>query len=197
MQYAGQGEFPRFIVAPADPGEAYHWSAAAIRLSWKYQIPAFVLTDKTLSEGSYSVDYERLMDLPSPDPVLWDGQEPYRRYVSPRTASPLSRSRGRKDAVVKVNSYAHDEDGITTEDAGLVTLMTEKRRKKEAKLKEEMSRYPCVSVRGTPVPRPPSSAGGLFAMPATKWPHGWGCGSSSLWCSLPFRTSSFLLRARG
>jgi 2-oxoglutarate ferredoxin oxidoreductase subunit alpha len=50
---------------------------------------------------------------------------------------------------VKVNSYAHDEDGITTEDAGLVTLMTEKRRKKEAKLKEEMDRYPCVSVRGT------------------------------------------------
>ena len=47
-----------------------------------------------------------------------------------------------------MNSYAHDEDGITTEDASLVTLMTEKRRKKEAKLKEEMSRYPCVSVRG-------------------------------------------------
>ena len=197
MQYAGQGEFPRFIVAPADPGEAYSWSAAAIRLSWKYQIPAFVLTDKTLSEGSYSVDYERLMDLPSPDPVLWDGQEPYRRYrVTPDGISPLAFP-GRKDAVVKVNSYAHDEDGITTEDAGLVTLMTEKRRKKEAKLKEEMSRYPCVSVRVRPVPRPPSSAGGLFAMPATKWPHGWGCGSSSLWCSLPFRTSSFLLRARG
>ncbi|MFZ1128076.1 2-oxoacid:acceptor oxidoreductase subunit alpha [Methanoregula sp.] len=149
VQYAGQGEFPRFIVAPADPGEAYSWSAAAIRLSWKYQIPAFVLTDKTLSEGSYSVDYERLMDLPSPDPVLWDGQEPYRRYrVTPDGISPLAFP-GRKDAVVKVNSYAHDEDGITTEDAGLVTLMTEKRRKKEAKLKEEMSRYPCVSVRGT------------------------------------------------
>ena len=61
VQYAGQGEFPRFIVAPADPGEAYRWSAAAIRLSWKYQIPAFVLTDKTLSEGTYSVDYERLI----------------------------------------------------------------------------------------------------------------------------------------
>ena len=50
---------------------------------------------------------------------------------------------------MKVNSYAHDEDGITTEDAGLVTLMTEKRRKKETQLKEEMNRYPCVSVRGT------------------------------------------------
>ena len=147
--HAGQGEFPRFIVAPADPGEAYRWSAAAIRLAWKYQIPAFVLTDKTLSEGTYSVDYERLMDLPASDPVPWDGQGPYRRYrVTPDGISPLAFP-GRKDAIVKVNSYAHDEDGITTEDAGLVTLMNEKRRKKEAKLKEEMTQYPCVSVRGT------------------------------------------------
>ncbi len=147
--HAGQGEFPRLIVAPADPGEAYRWSAAAIRLAWKYQIPAFVLTDKTLSEGTYSVDYDRLSDLPVADPVFWDGQGPYRRYGdTPAGISPLAFP-GRKDAVVKVNSYAHDEDGITTEDASLVTLMTEKRRKKEAKLKEEMSRYPCVSVRGT------------------------------------------------
>ena len=39
---------------------------------------------------------------------------------------------GRKDAVVKVNSYAHDEDGVTTEDAALVTRTTQKRRVKEA-----------------------------------------------------------------
>ena len=128
--HAGQGEFPRLIVAPADPGEAYRWSAAAIRLAWKYQIPAFVLTDKTLSEGTYSVDYDRLSDLPVADPVFWDGQGPYRRYGdTPAGISPLAFP-GRKDAVVKVNSYAHDEDGITTEDASLVTLMTEKRRKK-------------------------------------------------------------------
>jgi len=149
VQYAGQGEFPRLIVAPADPGEAYLWSAAAIRLAWKYQIPAFVLTDKTLSEGTYSVDYERLMDLPAAGPVPWDGQGPYLRYRdTPDGISPLAFP-GRKDAVVKVNSYAHDEDGITTEEAGQVTLMTEKRRKKEAQLKGEMNRYPCVNVRGS------------------------------------------------
>jgi 2-oxoglutarate ferredoxin oxidoreductase subunit alpha len=146
--HAGQGEFPRLVVAPADPGEAYCWSAAAIRLAWKYQIPAFVLPDKTLSEGTYSVDYDTLAELSVADPVLWDGQSPYRRYQDTQAGiSPLAFP-GRKDAVVKVNSYAHDENGITTEDAALVTLMAEKRRRKEAQLKEELIRYPCVTVRG-------------------------------------------------
>jgi 2-oxoglutarate ferredoxin oxidoreductase subunit alpha len=150
VQHAGQGEFPRLVVAPADPGEAYLWSAAAIRLSWKYQIPAFVLADKILSEGTYSVDVERLADLPAAEPVLWDGEGSYQRYRDiPAGISPLAFP-GRKDAVIKVNSYAHDEDGITTEDAALVTLMTEKRRRKEAKIREELNQYPCVSVRGTP-----------------------------------------------
>ena len=78
--HAGQGEFPRLVVAPADAGEAYRWSAAAMHLAWKYQIPAFVLPDKTLSEGTYSVDYDTLVGLPVADPALWDGQAPYRRY---------------------------------------------------------------------------------------------------------------------
>jgi len=147
--HAGQGEFPRFVVAPADAGEAYLWSAAAVGIAWKYQVPAFVLSDKTLSEGTYSVDYNRLFDLPVADPVLWDGQAPYRRYRdSPSGVSPLAFP-GRRDAVVKINSYAHDEDGITTEEGNLVRVMAEKRRKKEAALADELERYPTVSVRGT------------------------------------------------
>ena len=102
--HAGQGEFPRFVAAPADPGEAYLWSAAAIRLSWKYQIPAFILLDKTLSEGTYSVDNNQLGNLPVADPVLWDGDAPYLRYRdTPSGISPLAFPGG-KDAIVKVNS---------------------------------------------------------------------------------------------
>lgn len=147
--HAGQGEFPRFVVAPADPGEAYLWSAAAIRLSWKYQIPAFVLADKTLSEGTYSVNYDQLVELPASDPVPWDGEGTYQRYRDlPEGISPLAFP-GRKNAIVKVNSYAHDEDGITTEEAEMVARMADKRRRKEEKLSEELRRYPCVNVRGS------------------------------------------------
>jgi len=146
--HAGQGEFPRLVAAPADPGEAYHWSAAAIRLSWKYQIPAFILADKTLSEGSYSVDPDRLADLPVSDPALWDGEGTYRRYLDvPEGISPLAFP-GRKNATVKVNSYAHDEDGITTEEASLVAKMADKRARKGEALKGELDRFPCVSTGG-------------------------------------------------
>ncbi|MDD1717336.1 MAG: 2-oxoacid:acceptor oxidoreductase family protein, partial [Methanoregulaceae archaeon] len=51
---ASQGEFPRFIAAPGNAEEAYFWSTAAMELAWKYQIPAFILADKTVCEGMYS-----------------------------------------------------------------------------------------------------------------------------------------------
>ena len=54
--HAGQGEFPRLIVAPGDASEAFLWSARAMELAWRCQVPAFILTDKTLSEGTYSTD---------------------------------------------------------------------------------------------------------------------------------------------
>ena len=53
---AGQGEFPRFIVSPGDAEEAYYWSGVALNMAWKYQVPAFILSDKTVSEGLYSFD---------------------------------------------------------------------------------------------------------------------------------------------
>ena len=41
--HAGQGEFPRLIVAPGDAEEALYWSAVAMNIAWKFQIPAFIL----------------------------------------------------------------------------------------------------------------------------------------------------------
>jgi 2-oxoglutarate ferredoxin oxidoreductase subunit alpha len=54
------------------------------------------------------------------------------------------------DAVIKVNSYAHDESGITVEDADHVGRMTKKRMRKEEGLTKEMLQYPCVTVSGNP-----------------------------------------------
>ena len=51
--HAGQGEFPRLIVAPGTTEEALYWSAVAMNIAWEFQIPAFILSDKTLSEGTY------------------------------------------------------------------------------------------------------------------------------------------------
>jgi 2-oxoglutarate ferredoxin oxidoreductase subunit alpha len=148
--HAGQGEFPRLIVAPGDASEAILWSERAMELAWRCQVPAFILTDKTLSEGTYSVD------LPSPDiPVSGgmlshDQNGPYLRYAdTPSGISPLAYA-GTPGAIVKVNSYAHDESGITSEEGPVNEQMTKKRMRKEQALIEEMARISQVDVSGIP-----------------------------------------------
>lgn len=148
--HAGQGEFPRFIAAPATPEEALYWSAAAMNIAWEFQIPAFILADKTLSEGTFSTDISRIPDTPKSSIPVWDGSGTYRRYPeNPSGISPMAFF-GTGGAVVKVNSYAHDEAGITTEEAGLVERMAQKRMRKEEGLRHAMDRYPQVAVSGNP-----------------------------------------------
>jgi len=147
--HAGQGEFPRLIVAPGNVQEAVYWSEVAMNLAWKFQVPAFILADKTFSEGTYSTGPDAFADVPSEELPRWDNGAPYRRYAdSPSGISPLAFP-GMKDAVVKVNSYFHDEAGITSEEGPVVSAMTEKRLRKWQGLRAEMDRYSPVNVSGT------------------------------------------------
>ncbi len=143
--YAGHGEFPRFIVAPATPSEAFHWSARAVHLAWKYQIPAIILSDKTLSEGIFTPD--TLPEIP-PLPPLPAPSIPYKRYadtpdgISPVLPLPC------KGEVSKVNSYAHDYAGFTTEDPDLVMAQVQKRLRKAELLLETVDKPGAVFLGG-------------------------------------------------
>jgi 2-oxoglutarate ferredoxin oxidoreductase subunit alpha len=148
--HAGQGEYPRLIVAPGDAAEAVYWSAVAMNTAWKFQIPAFILADKTLSEGTYSLDPARIAEIRGNDLPVWDGIAPYCRYADmPSGISPPALP-GMKGAVVKVNGYAHDESGISTEEAGIVARMAEKRMRKWEGLAREMLEYRGVNLSGVP-----------------------------------------------
>jgi 2-oxoglutarate ferredoxin oxidoreductase subunit alpha len=147
--HAGQGEFPRLVIAPGDAREALSWSEVAMNIAWKYQVPAFILTDKTLSEGTYSTDPDSLKTPITEEYPAGDKTSPYRRYADTSNGvSPLAFP-GAKDAAVKVNSYAHDESGYTTEEADPVSLMTEKRLRKEEGLAREMNGHAQVNVLGS------------------------------------------------
>jgi 2-oxoglutarate ferredoxin oxidoreductase subunit alpha len=148
--HAGHGEFPRLVVAPGDAAEAMLWSSRAVELAWRYQVPAFILADKTLSEGMYSMDLPLEEEPAGKDLPLRDKSSPYLRYASsPSGISPLAFP-GTPGAVVKVNGYSHDESGITTEEAGLTKQMAEKRVQKEHALREGMTRYGQVHTAGEP-----------------------------------------------
>jgi len=145
---AGQGEFPRFVVSPGDAEEAYFWSSVALNISWKYQTPSIILVDKSLCEGVYSFDIDLVGELGEESPVLWDREKPYKRYLDTETGvSPLAFVPD-KEAIVKVDSYAHDEFGITTEEAEKIGSMQDKRWRKEKYLRKELEQYELVRVYG-------------------------------------------------
>lgn len=147
--HAGQGEFPRLVVAPADPDEAYLWSARALDLAWRFQVPGIVLVDKTLCEGGYSCSFDPAAEVVIPPGPPGDvSLDPYLRYrVTESGVSPML-SVGTPGAVVKVNSYEHDEAGITIEDSETTVVMQEKRHRKGAALAEALAAYETVAVYG-------------------------------------------------
>ena len=56
MLGAGQGEFPRAILAPSDPAEAYRATIRAFELAEDWQTPILVASDLHLSENVATVD---------------------------------------------------------------------------------------------------------------------------------------------
>jgi 2-oxoglutarate ferredoxin oxidoreductase subunit alpha len=149
-RHAGQGEFPRLIVAPADAGEAYVWAARVLDLAWRFQLPGFLLVDKTLCEGGYSCAFDPAAELvPLPAPAPDAPLDPYLRYrVTESGVSPMLPV-GTPGAMVKVNSYEHDEAGITIEDGATTVAMQEKRMRKGTALATALAEYETVAVYGS------------------------------------------------
>lgn len=154
---AGHGEFPRFVVAPGDVEQAYAWSTLALDVAWKYQAPAIVLCDRTLNDNSQTLCADAVPQLPRLEPLVWDGTPAggagaptYKRYLlADGGISPLAFP-GRPGAVVKANSYTHDEHGVTTEDPAVTVAMQDKWLSKERALAEELEGLPTVNVYGDP-----------------------------------------------
>jgi 2-oxoglutarate ferredoxin oxidoreductase subunit alpha len=152
---AGHGEFPRVIIAPGDVEQAYGWSTLALDLAWKYQLPVILLGDRTLHDSSQSFSADAVPELPRLRQSDWDGvpmhDDPdlaYQRYlITGDGVSPLAFP-GREDAIVKANSYTHDEYGVTTEDPETAVRMQDKWLHKGQAVAEELGGLPCVNVYG-------------------------------------------------
>ncbi len=128
--HAGHGEFPRIVIAPGDPEECFRAGADALNLAWKFQTPVIVLLDKILSE--------HMMSLPAADIAGALQADPPSPMVFP----------GTPNVVVKVTSYEHDEEGLTTDRAEDVKKNVEKRFEKMAKIEEEMKNKDSVKIYG-------------------------------------------------
>lgn len=122
---AGQGEFTRLVVAPGDAEESFYWAQIALNMVNKYRLPGILLTDKNTGEGTYSFDVSLL-------PAI-------ERYDAPRRDW---------SKVYKINSYEHDENGITTEDPFVTNNAQNKRLAKAGPLADDLAVHEQVRVYG-------------------------------------------------
>jgi len=146
--HAGHGEFPRLVVAPGDADEAYYWAGVAMNKAWYYQMPAFILVDRTVCLNMYSFDSQSVPELEDEPPILWQGPGRYQRYqktengISPLAFPPLP------GQAVKTNSYVHDEYGVVSENPAIAKGVVDKGLLKERHLAEELLSWPAVKVYG-------------------------------------------------
>lgn len=127
--YSGHGDFARIVVSVSDLESAYIKTQEAFNLAEKYQLPVILLTEKNIAESLYQINafpkaikIERnlvndkiLASLKSDD-----------RFTPTKTISPRWLP-GQVAETYKYNSDEHTNDGDSTENAEITTLMMDKR----------------------------------------------------------------------
>lgn len=128
MAFASQGEFPRIILAPKDPLEAFDVATRAFNLADKFQIPVMILGDQYLADS--------VMNVPRIDvsgvkvdrgKLAKEGLDTdYKRYLlTPDGISPRAFP-GDKGKSIVSSGNVHREDGHITEDAEIRNKMVAK-----------------------------------------------------------------------
>jgi 2-oxoglutarate ferredoxin oxidoreductase subunit alpha len=140
MLGAGQGEFPRAILAPSHPAEAYKATIKAFQLAEDWQTPVLVASDLHLSENHMTAersDFDLNQDVPSLFTVQPNGHD-YKRYqytdsgVSPRAIP------GQPGLNFVAGSDEHDEKGHLVSDvkSGIPVWVAERQRMMDKRMRK-------------------------------------------------------------
>ena len=128
MAFASQGEFPRIMLAPKDPLEAFDVATRAFNLADKFQIPVMILGDQYLADSSMNIPrIDASKVIVDRGKLAKSGPDAdYKRYlltddgISPR-AFP-----GDEGKSVVSSGNVHREDGHITEDPEIRNKMVAK-----------------------------------------------------------------------
>ena len=132
--YASHGEYPRIVLAPHTPQEAYACGIRAHNLADRYQCPVIVLSDQYNATSLWSLDADAFdLDAAVIDRgKLLSGEtlaavEAYQRYaltddgISPRAIP------GQANGVYLATGNEHGEDGHLSEEPDVAVAMLDKR----------------------------------------------------------------------
>jgi len=133
----GHGDFPRVVIAPGDAKDAFYKTIEAFYLAYKYGVVSIILSDKHLAESYFTFDKLEKPKIKGKRFVL-ENVTNFKSYEITKDFVPKRAVPG--EAIVKVNSYEHDELGSTTEDRIVAKRMQEKRMRKFEALEREVKR---------------------------------------------------------
>lgn len=131
LAHASHGEFPRIVLAPGSPEQAFYLTGKAFDLAEKYQVPAFILSDQYLADTEWTLDGLDPGKIKYQDYRLRAGDlekvDTYKRHAYTNSGvSPLAEPGASRHLVV-TDSDEHDEDGHLVEDAATRNRMIDKR----------------------------------------------------------------------
>jgi 2-oxoglutarate ferredoxin oxidoreductase subunit alpha len=143
--HAGHGEFPRAILTPSTPDEAFEAAVTAFNLAEKYQTPVFILSDHHLATSFTTIARPDLSKVVIDRGELLTEAEirtckDYLRHAITRSGISKRALPGRGPALVVTDSDEHDEYGHMIEDAATRNRQVEKRQRKNRGLAREVLR---------------------------------------------------------
>ena len=128
MAFAGQGEFPRIMLAPKDPLEAFDVATRAFNLADRFQIPVMILGDQYFADSvmnvpridvsSVKVDRGKLAKI-GPDST-------YKTYLLTDDGVSPKAFPGDEGKTIVASGNVHREDGHIVEDIDMRTKMVAK-----------------------------------------------------------------------
>jgi 2-oxoglutarate/2-oxoacid ferredoxin oxidoreductase subunit alpha len=125
--HAHQGDFPRIVLAPGDPEEAFYLTMQAFNLADKYQTPVIVLVDKNICEHDQSMPiFDTTNYKIDQGKFTTKKEERYERYkLYPDGIS--NRSVPGSGNFFIANSYEHTTIGHDTEEIKDINSQMQKR----------------------------------------------------------------------
>jgi 2-oxoglutarate ferredoxin oxidoreductase subunit alpha len=134
--HASHGELQRIVLAPGDLVEIKTLTQKAFNLADYYQIPVIILTDKFLSETSFSLEKKEL-DQVRVKINRWKRYKAGKEYLRYKdTQSGISPRAYLGETSFITNSYEHDEYGLSIDESSERVKMLSKRERKIKDLPE-------------------------------------------------------------
>lgn len=141
--HAGQGDFPRVVLAPGDPEECFYMTFQAHNLADKYQLPVIVLTDKYMAEARQTVPFFNTESLKLDRGELADTSKlsadaRFARYAMTPSGVSQRSIPSQPGGMFAANSDEHDDTGMANEEADTRQAQMDKRMKKLQALRSEI-----------------------------------------------------------